>query len=168
MPKIIENLEEKLLLEAQRQLQVGGYGAVTVRSVAAACGVGVGTVYNYYPSKDALIATYLLRDWKVCVAEIAAVSAETGESRTVVRCIYDRLLSFARRHGAVFLDKAAEASFPGSFSPYHKMLRRQIAEPLRKFCDSDFGAEFAAEALLTWTMAGTEFEALYEIIEKLF
>ena len=53
MPKIIENLREKLVREAQYQVEERGYSALTIRSVANACGVGVGTVYNYFASKDA-------------------------------------------------------------------------------------------------------------------
>ena len=53
MPKIIENLDQRLKEEARRQIRESGYSAMTIRSVAAACGVGVGTVYNYYPSKEA-------------------------------------------------------------------------------------------------------------------
>ena len=52
MPKIIENIREKLLEEAKRQVMEQGYSAMTIRSVASACGVGVGTVYNYFSSKD--------------------------------------------------------------------------------------------------------------------
>ena len=63
MPKIIENLPEKLAEEARRQITESGYSAMTIRSVAKACGVGVGTVYNYYPSKDALVAQFMLEDW---------------------------------------------------------------------------------------------------------
>ena len=74
MPKIIENLETKLIEEAKKQIEEAGYGAMTIRSVAKACGVGVGTVYNYFPSKEALIAKHLLDDWKQCVAAIQAVS----------------------------------------------------------------------------------------------
>ena len=67
MPKIIENLKDRLIAEAEKQIEESGYGAVTIRSVAKACGVGVGTVYNYFPSKETLIATHLLVDWKMCV-----------------------------------------------------------------------------------------------------
>ena len=50
MPKIIENLKDRLLQEAQRQMDQCGFGALTLRGIAKGCGVGVGTVYNYYPS----------------------------------------------------------------------------------------------------------------------
>lgn len=168
MPKIIENLESRLIAEAKKQIEEAGYGAMTIRSIAKACGVGVGTVYNYFPSKEALIATHLLEDWKQCITAITAVSTYSESPRPVARCIYDQLVSFARRHQAIFRDEAAAASFSGSFGKYHALLRTQLAQPLRKFCSSDFAAEFLAEALLTWTMAGTAFDEIYGMMEKLF
>ena len=59
MPKIIENLENRLISEAKKQIAEAGYNAVTIRSVAKACGVGVGTVYNYFESKEALLAAFM-------------------------------------------------------------------------------------------------------------
>ena len=141
---------------------------MTIRSVAKACGVGVGTVYNYFPSKEDLVATHLLEDWKQCIAAIRAVSTCSDSPRPVALCIYDQLVTFARRHLAIFRDEAAVASFAGSFGKYHGMLRSQLSEPLRKFCSSDFTADFLAEALLTWTMAGKSFDEIYGMMEKLF
>lgn len=168
MPKIIENLESRLIGEAKRQIEEAGYGAMTIRSVAKGCGVGVGTVYNYFPSKDALLATWLLRDWKDCVTAIQAVSTYSDTPAPVVRCIHDQLRQFAQRHQAIFRDKTAAAGFAGSFSRYHSLLRQQLAQPLEKFCRNGFAGEFIAEALLTWTMAGKEFDEIYGMIEKLF
>jgi len=136
--------------------------------VAKACGVGVGTVYNYFPSKETLIATYLLSDWKQCVTTIRAVSTYSDSPRPVSLCIYDQLVSFAERHRAIFQDEAATANFTGSFGKYHAMLRTQLSEPLQKFCSSVFAADFLAESLLTWTMAGKTFDEIYGIMEKLF
>ena len=157
MPKIIENLERRLIEEARKQIEESGYTATTIRSVAKACGVGVGTVYNYFPSKDALLATYMLSDWNICVTAINAVGTYSDSPAPVLRC-----------HQALFRDTAAAASFAGSFSRYHNLLRSQLAAPLRKFCESDFAAEFIAEALLSWTMAGKPFDEIYGMIGKLF
>ena len=167
MPKIIENLETKLMEEARRQIETSGYSAMTIRSVAAACGVGVGTVYNYFRSKEELLVTYMLRDWQQCLEEIheAAVSANVAP---VVRCIYDRLCRYAAGNRALFQDPSAASAFAASFGRYHGMLRGQLAEPLRRFCQSDFAAEFIAESLLTWTMAGRSFDEIYDMIGKLF
>ena len=168
MPKIIENVRQKLILEARKQIEELGYAAMTIRSVAAACGVGVGTVYNYFSSKDALAAAFMLEDWQQCVAAIEDVSNRADTPEPVVRCIYEQLGLFMQQHQALFADEAAAASFSGSPSPYHSLLRRQLAGPLEKFCSHSFASEFIAEALLTWTVAGKGFEDIYSIIEKLF
>lgn len=168
MPKIIENLESRLIEETGKQLSESGYGALTIRSVAKGCGVGVGTVYNYFPSKDSLVATYLLEDWKVSLAAVHAVSAYSESPENVLRCMFDQLHGFSDRHQAVFRDSAAVAAFSGAFSRYHAMLRSQLAEPIRKFCSSDFMAEFITEAMLTWTMAGKDFSQIYGMLEKMF
>ena len=168
MPKIIENLKARLIAEAEKQIEGSGYGAVTIRSVAKACGVGVGTVYNYFPSKEVLIATHLLEDWNICVRTITETAQRATEPQPVMRCIYEQLVQFARRHQAIFRDEAAAACFAGSFTPYHSLLRDQLASPLRKFCRDGFTAEFVTESLLTWTMAGKAFDEIYAILKKLF
>ena len=70
MPKIIENIKEQIIEEAKKQLFENGYSKTTIRSVAAACGIGVGTMYNYFSSKDMLISTFMLEDWKNCTLQM--------------------------------------------------------------------------------------------------
>ena len=168
MPKIIENLEARLILETRRQITENGYSSVTIRSVAAGCDVGVGTVYNYFSSKEELAAACMLEDWKKCVAAIHMVSQYSESCRSVLRCIYDQLLLFADQYHKVFRDQSAKSGFANSFGNYHSLLRSQISEPLRKYCEDSFLAEFVAESMLTWTMAGQEFNEIYNIIERLF
>jgi AcrR family transcriptional regulator len=168
MPKIIENLQQRLVEEAKRQIEENGYAALTIRSVAQKCGVGVGTVYNYYPSKDDLLASYLLVDWNQCVFAINTVSNYSDTPLPVLKCIHDQLCGYAQRHRAIFRDEAAASAFAGSFSRYHGMLRNQLGAALEKFCDDPFAAEFIAEAMLTWTMAGKDFGDIYGLIHKLF
>ena len=168
MPKIIENLKDRLIAEAQKQIEESGYSTMTIRSVAKACGVGVGTVYNYFSSKEALVATHLLEDWNVCVSAIRQAADCSKTPRPVLKCMYEQLVKFADCHQAIFRDAAATAGFAGSFSQYHDVLRAQLAGPLMKFCSSDFTAQFVAESLLTWSMAGKTFDEIYEILKKLF
>ena len=73
MPKIIENLRDQLLQEARKQIAERGYTGTTIRSVAGACGVGVGTVYNYFSSKEMLIAAFMMEDWQKQLDAMAAL-----------------------------------------------------------------------------------------------
>ena len=94
MPKIIENLPQRLQEEARRQIEQAGFAAMTIRSVAKGCGVGVGTVYNYYPSKEALVASFMLSDWNACVASIQQTAAESDLLEPVLLAIYEKLRLF--------------------------------------------------------------------------
>lgn len=167
MPKIIENLEAKLVAEAKKQIEEFGYVTMTIRSVAKACGVGVGTVYNYFASKEELLAAFLLNDWNLCISAVNAVSADSDSPVPVLRCIHDQLLRFTQQHQSIFRDEAALAAVAASFSRFHALLRSQLSLPIRKFCGSDFEAEFHIEALLTWTTEGKSFDEIYGMIGKL-
>ena len=168
MPKIIEDLRGRLVEEARRQAKTAGYSAVTIRSVAAACGVGVGTVYNYFASKDALLAAFLLADWQACIAAMERESASFAAPEQVLQRMHTHLRSYLEQHRNIFGDAAAAPGFGSAEGTYHALLRKQLAAPLRRFCESDFAADFAAEALLTWTVADTPWETLLPIMKKLF
>lgn len=174
MPKIIENIREKLLEEAKRQVMEQGYASMTIRSVASACGVGVGTVYNYFSSKDMLVASFMLEDWVECLAVIeTGCSVEKG-AEAALRCIYDELQRFTKKYVPLFSDKDAEASSSTSLHQRHGMLREQIAKPLIPLCekqdraDAQFLAEFIAESLLAWSQTERSFEEISSILLQLF
>ena len=167
MPKIIENLPQRLQEEARRQIAESGFASMTIRSVAKGCGVGVGTVYNYYPSKEALVASFMLSDWMACIAIIQDAAANSEGLEPVLQVIYDQISSFLDKYDLIFGDPAASLSYTGSSSRYHSMLRSQLAAPIRKFCRDDFSAEFIAEAMLTWTVAGKDFDELKGVLLRI-
>ena len=62
MNTIVTSREE--ILKASRVLiQQNGWAAVNMRSVAAACGVSVGSIYNYFDSKTALVSAAVESVW---------------------------------------------------------------------------------------------------------
>ena len=167
MPKIIENLPQRLLDEARRQIGESGFSAMTIRSVAKGCGVGVGTVYNYYPSKEALVASFMLEDWQACVAAIQSCAAEAPSLEPVLYTIYEKLRLFMEQYDPIFRDESAAVSYTGSTSKYHGILRSQLAQPIRKYCRDDFTADFISEAMLTWIVAGKSFDELKGILLRI-
>lgn len=168
MPKIIENIPQRLVSEAYRQVKEMGYSAMTIRSVAKECGVGVGTVYNYYSSKEALVAAFMLEDWNACIAKIEACAKSAQGREPVLWSIHENLLEFMKRHEGILRDEAAAVSFTGVSGKYHSLLRDQLAKPLKKFCSDTFTADFIAEAMLTWTVAGKSFEELNGVLKRIF
>lgn len=168
MPKIIENIREQLLEEAKKQVTENGYEKTTIRSVAQACGIGVGTVYNYFASKDMLIASFMVEDWNCFLESIQVDSSDN--TKEILKNVVAGLSDFMQKHSVLFGDPAAAKVYGDVFAVRHKQLREQLAKKIRPICvktlveDKDFLAEWIAEALLTWTVAGKDFEEQYKII----
>lgn len=167
MPKIIENLPERLVLEARRQILMSGYSATTIRSVAKACNISVGTVYNYYSSKEELAAAFLLDDWMRNLRSISANAARCDQFQGALAAVYDGLNSYVSLYAPVFQDRSAAANYPQSILRFHSTLRSQLSEPIRRFCPDDFTAEFISESLITWTVSGRSFQEIYDILKKI-
>ena len=168
MPKIIENAKEQLLHEAKRQICENGYAKTTIRSVASACGLGVGTVYNYFGSKDMLIASLMLEDWQRCLSEMISPKEEGSEE--ALRRVFLSLSSFTETYSSLFCDRDAAKVFATASAERHSLLRKQLADvikPLCKHSDSPFLAEFIAESLLTWTLSGKSFPEIYSVVKLL-
>ena len=169
MPKILDSIREELLKTARKQTAERGYANTTIRSVAAECGIAVGTVYNYFSSKDMLIATFVSEDWRACIAPIAQNTEDDAE--THLRRIYDAIRTFTDSYQALFSDNDAKTAYHAAFSGLHGQLREQIAELVLPVCGVDperaFLSEFIAESLLTWTMEGKPFEDMYLIFKRL-
>ncbi len=53
---------QRVLVSALELGAAGGYEAVQMRDVAASAGVALGTIYRYFPSKDALLAAAMV-EW---------------------------------------------------------------------------------------------------------
>ncbi len=169
MPKVIEKVREQLLEEVRREIESRGYSKTTIRSVAEGCSISVGTVYNYFRSKDELVASAVAEDWKEKTGKLSA--SLPASAKNTVRLVYEALSSFEDEHRALFTDEEAVKKFASVFTEWHSVLRHQTAAFLLPVCrdaeDPDFLSLFLAEALLTWVTEGVPFEKLYSVMKKL-
>ena len=174
MPKIIENAQQMILQEARRQVTERGYSAMTMKSVAAACGLAVGTLYNYYPSKDVLVASFMLEDWQACLARMAVRLEKAEAPRELLAAVHEGLFAFIREHAPLFSDPGAGKSSAAGFPARHQLLRGQLAAmlaaPVRRLSPGapSFLPDFLAESLLSWAGTDTEFETLCRVMTRLF
>ena len=165
MPKIVENLREKIVEVTKKQILENGYSKVTMRSIAQACKIGLGTIYNYYESKDYIVATYMMDDWKLCLSN---VQNEIINDKSIIESVYYGLYNFINEHEELFADKKAEISYASNVVKWHTLFRGQIAGIVFPICNGDgFLSEFIAEALISWAIEKKEFTLLEPILNKL-
>ncbi len=169
MPKIIEKLREELISEVRRELEEFGYSKVTIRTVAANCRVGVGTVYNYFSSKDELVASVVALDWKKAV-ESYKRDAHDGRGKTL-EDVWNMLKAFIKDHEKLFSDPEAGKKYSSVFLERHSLMRREVSSLIRGICpegeEGEFLSLFLSETLLSWIMTPVSFEELYSILRKL-
>lgn len=55
---------EDILKTSRELIREQGWSAINIRSVAAACGVSVGSIYNYFDSKAALVSATVESVWR--------------------------------------------------------------------------------------------------------
>lgn len=146
MPKKIENLKDMILQDARIILKKQGYEQLTIRKVANDCHIAVGTVYNYFPSKEMLAAYVMLEDWQKTLAQIKEKCQATEELTQAVQYIYEGVFSFASQYRSSWQGYAFTGTETMAFHKRHVLLIRQIAEcvePFTKDLQASLSPEFS-------------------------
>ena len=70
-----------VLEAAARILETEGFDGYTTNAVARRAGVSIGSLYQYFPSKDAITRALIIRETARLLAQVAAIDGEaTGRS----------------------------------------------------------------------------------------
>ena len=127
MPKIIEGLREKILATSREMLLGTGYEALTIRAVAKCCGVAVGTVYNYFPSKDVLIASIMLDDWRQVLNRMRQETGNAASISVGLKSIFDGLMAFSATYRKAWSQYTATGGALSALQERHGMLLDQLS-----------------------------------------
>lgn len=128
MPKLIDDLQRKILNAARKRLFTVGYSGLSLRAVAQDCGIAVGTIYNYFENKDALVAHITAEDWVEVLAEMdrCCENAKSIQDGFVIICRSVR--RFADIYREVWGQFARSGQPTGLTPSRHLMLREQLEE----------------------------------------
>ncbi|MDO4793269.1 MAG: TetR/AcrR family transcriptional regulator [Filifactor alocis] len=94
MPKIINNVREHILEEASRILRTQGKKSLNIRSIAHSCDIGVGTFYNYFPSKAELFLALYEEELKNFCIRIKMISAQDIDFEQKMEQTFQELSKF--------------------------------------------------------------------------
>lgn len=77
----------RAIIEATaRILEQDGLGAFTTNAVAERAGVSIGSLYQYFPGKEALVGALIVRETSLLIAECEAMKCWRERSRGIARC----------------------------------------------------------------------------------
>ncbi|MBL4933674.1 TetR/AcrR family transcriptional regulator [Clostridium paridis] len=108
MPKIIENLRDKILDEGKKALIEQGYKNASIRDITKACGIGTGTFYNYFNNKGELAVEVFERDWSMIIISIQAIVKADISLKDKLFQIFLYVDGFLKNHISVFVEMSKE------------------------------------------------------------
>lgn len=94
--QLFEQRENAILMAARQLFSEQPWDRVTIAEVAMAAGIGKGTVYKHFPSKEALYARLVLDDSRQNLSELRtlhAASTPQEAMRQVIRRSFERMLA---------------------------------------------------------------------------
>jgi AcrR family transcriptional regulator len=74
-----ENIKDSILDAADRLLARHGYRKMTIEDLAREVGIGKGTVYLYFPSKEAIVLSYVDRIFNRLLENLRKIAAKETE-----------------------------------------------------------------------------------------
>lgn len=104
MPKILDNPKEKILSEARFMIKEDGYSKLSMRSLAKRCGIGLGTVYNYFKNKHSIALEIIRGDWEDVTFTLKNVNKLDISFEEKMKIIYDAVDKYFSNHMDIFFE----------------------------------------------------------------
>jgi AcrR family transcriptional regulator len=97
MAKKIDGLRKQIIESTQEIIAESGYETLSMRKLSKMLGIAVGTLYNYYPNKQALLLEVLESSWQETFKKIEQINE--GDQDAVEKFISILYDDIANRKG---------------------------------------------------------------------
>lgn len=181
VPKIIDTPRETILDQARDIIVNEGYGSLTIRRVSKNTGIAVGTIYNYFPTKDDIIVQLMEGYWYSYLKEVESVHDNETDFYKKLRLIFEKLNTFVETFKEVWVKNITmgytEDSLTRKKSFDEKLIRKLEAilleevekEKITLTTESYITAKFIMMNFYTMAqMKDFKYEEFEQIIRKLF
>lgn len=149
MAKIIENLYLKIQEVGKEILLEDGYNQMTLRLVASRCNIATGTIYNYFKSKDALVATIMFKDWQELLDKTGPKVENSKKAIDGLELIFNMIKDYTAIYQKAWIDYGGSLI---SLKDRHSILIKQISDMINlvfnRFEIDVSSANFISEILL--------------------
>lgn len=182
MPKRLENVRGRLIEIARDLLLNEGYDRLTLREAASRCHIAVGTIYNYFPSREMLIAEVLLGDWLETMEAMKLKALQSENVLDSLECLYEGIHGFSCRYQPTWSNYKSLTCSVEFLNSQHTRLVHQVEETIRQILEirlkeeyekpesKDYYQElphFLAQTILSGAVSGEPFTKKKKIYERL-
>lgn len=172
MPKIIAEINDKILECTKRMMLENQNDNFSLRMIAKECGIAVGTIYNYFENKEMLIAKIHLEDWKKAMAKIDEGFKSIGSLKDGIMVIYSEIFDYCNVYGEYWNQYQCSTSLIKS---RHHLVQSQIVEKIDYLFDlyhyqdeKDMSVILAEIILVATVEKDITKEQLEKVIVRLF
>ena len=149
MAKIIENLYENIQTVGKKMLLEEGYNQMTLRLVASKCNIATGTIYNYFKSKDVLVATIMFKDWQELLDKTSPKLEKSKKAIDGLELIFNMIKDYTEIYQKAWIDYGGSLI---GLKDRHSILIKQISDMINlvfnRFKIDVSSANFISEVLL--------------------
>lgn len=173
MPKILDNPQKRILDATREEIYREGLEDFKMRDVAKRSGIGVGTIYHYYPDKLALIASVVVEDWMKEVEFIQTKIEISFSFEEAIKHLYDGIQDFRSKEQNIFQQiRSSEFSiyYFKNRSLFLEQVQNIIKQAMDKFhytCDEETSFLMATCVVESIRSRALSFDTLIHSICKL-
>ena len=131
MPKIIEDVENRILRAARERLLGGDLSSFSARGIAEDCGIAVGTIYNYFRDKESLMGAIMAQDWQAELTKAGEKIAAAPSVERGILCLYEAMVRFSRVYESVWAAAPTGEGFGSLYRSRHRLLLSQLVDNKR-------------------------------------